>query len=82
MAVHGGLLARERGARAAAGMLVALRGVELHVGRIDDLPDALECEARALVIGDSGQQYAFRIIHAGVLLAEGRAAVMLQTDAG
>jgi predicted hotdog family 3-hydroxylacyl-ACP dehydratase len=82
MAVHGGLLARERGARAAAGMLVALRGVELHVGRIDDLPGALECEAQALVIGDSGQQYAFRITHAGVLLAEGRAAVMLQTDAG
>jgi predicted hotdog family 3-hydroxylacyl-ACP dehydratase len=82
MAVHGGLLARERGARAAAGMLVALRGVELHVGRIDELPGTLECEAQALVVGDSGQQYAFRITHAGVLLAEGRAAVMLQTDAG
>ncbi len=77
MAVHGGLLARERGGVAAPGMLVALRGVALHASRIDDLPGALECEARALVQGDTGQQYAFRISHAGTLLAEGRAAVVL-----
>ena len=77
MAVHGGLLARERGAAAAPGMLVALRGVELRATRIDDLPGVLECEARALVQGDTGQQYAFRISHAGILLAEGRAAVVL-----
>jgi predicted hotdog family 3-hydroxylacyl-ACP dehydratase len=77
MAVHGGLLARAAGGRAAAGMLVALRGVVLHVDRIDDLPGALECEADVLVLGDTGQQYAFRISHGGALLAEGRAAVML-----
>ncbi|NUS37961.1 MAG: phosphotransferase [Lysobacter sp.] len=76
MAVHGGLLARKAGGRAAAGMLVALRGVELHAVRIDELPGALECEAQALVLGESGQQYAFRIRHDGMLLAEGRAAVM------
>ena len=81
MAVHGGLLARERGARAAAGFLVALRGVALHVARIDDLPGPLDCEAEALVVGDTGQQYGFRITHAGILVAEGRAAVMLQPDA-
>lgn len=78
MAVHGGLLAQQGGGLARPGMLVALRGVELHVVRIDDLPGAIECEAEALIVGDSGQQYAFRIHHAGVLLAEGRAAVMLQ----
>ena len=82
MAVHGGLLAREYGGRAAAGMLVALRGVVLHVVRIDDLPGALECEAQALVVADTGQQYAFRITHAGTLLAEGRAAVMLGGERG
>ena len=79
MAVHGGLLAQQGGGRARPGMLVALRGVELHVVRIDDLPGALECEAEALVAGDSGQQYAFRITHDGMLLATGRAAVMLQS---
>ena len=80
MAVHGGLRARENGTAARAGFLVALRGVQLHVARIDTLRDALECEAEVLVEGEGSQQYAFRIHHAGVLLAEGRAAVMLQDD--
>ena len=78
MAVHGGLRARESGAAAPPGVLVALRGVQLHAGRIDDLHGDLECEAQVLVEGGSSQQYGFRISHAGVLLAEGRAAVMLQ----
>jgi predicted hotdog family 3-hydroxylacyl-ACP dehydratase len=78
MAVHGGLLARESGGIAKPGLLVALRGVELHVARIDDLPAALECRAEMLSNGDAGWQYAFRIEHGGMLLAEGRAAVMLQ----
>ncbi|GAA3926461.1 phosphotransferase [Luteimonas lutimaris] len=77
MAVHGGLRAREAGGAAQPGLLVALRGVQLHVARIDDLPDALECEAEVLVEAEASQQYAFRIRHAGALLAEGRAAVML-----
>ena len=77
MAVHGGLRAQARGGGARPGMLVALRGVELHAARIDDLPGALECEAELLADGDDSQQYAFRIRHAGALLAEGRAAVML-----
>ena len=76
MAVHGGLRARAAGARAAPGLLVALRGVAVHRARIDDLPGALDGEAELLVDGDHGWQYAFRIAHAGVLLAEGRAAVM------
>jgi predicted hotdog family 3-hydroxylacyl-ACP dehydratase len=78
MAVHGGLRARDGGGSAKPGLLVALRGVRLHCARIDDLPGALECEADVLVEGDASQQYAFRIHHAGNLLAEGRAAVMLQ----
>jgi predicted hotdog family 3-hydroxylacyl-ACP dehydratase len=76
MAVHGGLRARAGGGRAAPGVLVALRGVALHCARIDDLPGALEGHAELLVDGEGGWQYAFRIVHAGNLLAEGRAAVM------
>jgi predicted hotdog family 3-hydroxylacyl-ACP dehydratase len=76
MAVHGGLRAQARGGRAEPGLLVALRGVELHCARIDTLPGALECQARLLIDSDNGWQYAFRIEHAGSLLAEGRAAVM------
>lgn len=77
MAVHGGVIARAHGGRARPGLLVALRGVGLHVARIDDLPGALECEAEVLVAGDDGWQYRFAIRHDGALLAEGRAAVVL-----
>jgi hypothetical protein len=59
-------------------VLVALRGVTLHASRIDDLPGELECEAQVLVESDHSQQYEFRITHAGAVLAEGRAAVILQ----
>ncbi|WP_242112115.1 phosphotransferase [Luteimonas aquatica] len=85
MAVHGGLRAD---APARQGLLVALREVRLHVARADDLPGALEGEADVLADAGHSQQYAFRIVHAGALLAEGRAAVMFRdglaapTDAG
>ena len=78
MAVHGGLRAQAGGGTAKPGLLVALRGVELRVARIDDLPGTIDCVAEVLVDSDVGWQYAFRITHAGDLLAEGRAAVMPQ----
>jgi predicted hotdog family 3-hydroxylacyl-ACP dehydratase len=78
MAVHGGLRADAAGGVARPGLLVALRGVELHTERIDDLPGALECEAELLIDADAGWQYGFRILHEGALLAAGRAAVMPQ----
>lgn len=77
MAVHGGLRAQAGDGVAAPGVLVALRAVQLHVARIDDLLNALECEAEVLVEAEGSQQYAFRITHAGQLIATGRAAVML-----
>ena len=76
MAVHGGLLARE-GATPRAGFLVALRGVQIQRVRIDDLPGELHGLAELLMQSDTSQQYAFRIECDGMLLAEGRAAVML-----
>ena len=78
MAVHGDLLAQATHARVREGFLVALRGVNLHVVRIDDLPGELTGHAELLMQGDDSQQYRFRIEHAGQLIAEGRAAVMLQ----
>ena len=80
MAVHGGLRAGDAGGRARPGVLVALRGVTLQVERIDDLDGDLECEAHPLAETVGSQQYAFRITHDGELIAEGRAAVMLQGD--
>ena len=82
MAVHGGLRARAAGGAARPGLLVALRGVVLHVSRVDDLPGPLEGTAEALAESAGSQQYAFRIVHAGQLLAEGRAAVVLGPPEG
>ena len=78
MAVHGGLLARESGQVAAPGMLVALRQVQLYCGRVDTLADDLITQAECLQAGRSSWQYSFRVEHRGVLLASGRAAVMLR----
>ncbi|WP_066098282.1 phosphotransferase [Xanthomonas massiliensis] len=77
MAVHGGLLGRGRGEAPRPGRLVALRDVRLHVARIDRLAGPLRGEAEVLMQGEDSQQYAFRILHEGSVLAEGRAAVML-----
>jgi len=76
MAVHGGLLAQRAGARAAPGMLVSLRAVRLALARIDELPQHLDVHARKLLDGAGSWQYAFRIEHAGVVIGEGRAAVV------
>lgn len=78
MAVHGGLIARATGARAAPGFLVSLRDVVLECARIDDLEGHLITEAERLLESESSWQYAFRIYHHDRLLASGRAAVMLR----
>ena len=77
MAVHGGLRA---GAHTAVdGMLVAMRSVTFERDWIHDLPSSLRVEAECLQHDASSLQYSFRVTHLGELLAEGRAAVMLQT---
>ena len=80
MAVHGGLLAREHGEIAKPGLLVSLRAVQMHVARIDELPDALIVEADKLLDSGSSWQYQFRVRQRDALLAEGRAAVMMRID--
>jgi predicted hotdog family 3-hydroxylacyl-ACP dehydratase len=79
MAVHGALKAAPE--RAPPGMLVALRSVTFSRDYIDDLTDALKVEAVCLQAGDSSQQYSFKITHAGEVIAEGRAAVLLKLPA-
>ena len=78
MAVHGGLLARASNAPVRPGFLVALRGLELALARIDELPGELICSAGLLAAGEGSQQYGFRIEHQGQVIAKGRAAVMLR----
>ena len=76
MAVHGGLIAQREGKVAAPGLLVSLRGVRLHVARVDDLRGVLDVYATKLLDSGSSWQYEFRVEHQGRRLAEGRAAVI------
>jgi predicted hotdog family 3-hydroxylacyl-ACP dehydratase len=81
MAVHGALLARARGIETARrGMLVSLRDVTLAVEYVDQLDGHLDVHAQCLFADGSGAQYAFRVEHAGRLLASGRAAVIHPPD--
>jgi predicted hotdog family 3-hydroxylacyl-ACP dehydratase len=78
MAVHGALKAQATGGRAPPGMLVSLRAVSLDCDYVEALPGELLIEARCLQAGDSSQQYAFCVTHAGSTLVSGRAAVVLR----
>lgn len=79
MALHGALIGQEAGTPASPGFLASARGVQLHVLRLDDLPGDLHIEA-SRQSGDARQiLYAFKLTHAGQPIAEGRAAVVLNT---
>lgn len=80
MALHGALIGAAAGTPATPGFLASARGVRLHVLRLDDLPaDALRVEATRQ-LGDARQiLYAFEISQSGRTLADGRAAVVLNT---
>ena len=83
MALHGALVGQAAGAPATPGYLASARGVTLHVLRLDDLPiaaiDELRIEATRQA-GDANQiLYAFSVSHAGRPVADGRAAVVLNT---
>jgi predicted hotdog family 3-hydroxylacyl-ACP dehydratase len=84
MALHGALVGLAAGTQATPGYLASARGVELNVLRLDDLPftsvaDELRIEAIRQA-GDAQQiLYTFNVSHAGRTLAQGRAAVVLNT---
>jgi len=71
-AAHGALLdSRPSG----EGMLVAVRGVELHVARLDDLAGPLEVAVEAMGGSDAGVMYLFEVSSQGRALASGRLTV-------
>lgn len=76
MAVHGALVAHAAGRKLAPGLLVSLRDVELAVTSIESLPGELRIQVERLAGGVGGFQYRFRVTHAGVELARGRATVI------
>ena len=84
MALHGALIGQNAGTPATPGFLASARGAQFHVLRLDDLAvppgaDELRIEATRQA-GDASQiLYTYTVHHADRLLAEGRAAVVLNT---
>jgi len=81
MALHGALIGQAVGSPATPGFLASARGVTLHVLRLDELADDAELHIEATRQAGDAQQilYAFDVRHAGRPIAEGRAAVVLNT---
>ena len=83
MAVHGALLDGDRPVPAGPprmGMLTSVRGVEMHVTRLDDIDAELSIEARRVAGDRSAIAYEFSL-HAGErALLSGRATVILDVD--
>ena len=71
-AAHGALLDAHPSAE---GMLVAVRGVEFHAPRLDDLAENLDVAVEALGGSEAGVIYRFEVSAAGRPLAAGRLTV-------
>ncbi|WP_353398373.1 3-hydroxylacyl-ACP dehydratase [Hydrogenophaga sp. 5NK40-0174] len=82
MAVHGGLLAEEAGADGPPrqGYLTSVRGVQFAVGRLDDLPGAIDVKVQRLSGDELNILYRFSLWHDGRELLSGRASVMLDAS--
>lgn len=80
MAVHGALLA-DPTATPRQGYLTSVRGVTLHVDRLDDLDGPLEVHAERLSGDSTLILYQFSIEHGGRRLLDGRATVILDAAA-
>jgi predicted hotdog family 3-hydroxylacyl-ACP dehydratase len=80
MAIHGALL-MGNGGPACQGYLTSVRGVKLHVDRLDDLPGELLVFAERLSGDSNNILYHFSLSHAGRPLLDGRAAVILDAAA-
>ena len=81
MAVHGALLAPADSAAPRAGFLVSVRGVQVAVARLDDIPQDLAVQASRIMSNENNILYQFSVSAAGRLLLEGRAAVVINADA-
>ena len=80
MAIHGALLAGSD-EQPRQGYLTSVRGVTLHVARLDDRPGELMVRAERLSGDANNILYQFSVNHADRCLLEGRAAVVLDATA-
>ncbi|HYE37032.1 hydroxymyristoyl-ACP dehydratase [Methylocaldum sp.] len=77
VAIHGGLLARERGSLVKPGYLAAIRDLELAVDYLDSVESALVIRAEMLIGNETSLLYAFAVESNGSTLLAGRVSVFL-----
>ena len=75
MAVHGGLIAREKGHRLGNGYLAALRDVKINDQDVSLLPGELRIEAARLMAEGGNLIYQFRVTLGELCIVQGRATV-------
>jgi len=79
MAVHGALVA-EHSAAPRAGYLAGVRGVTLHVERLDDVAGPLSVTAQRMTGDDNTVLYSFTVTAGPQPLVSGRALVVLDAS--
>jgi predicted hotdog family 3-hydroxylacyl-ACP dehydratase len=77
MAIHGTLLAGQSDKPPRGGRLAAVRSLELHVERLDDIEADLEIKAIQLMGDDNSMVYEFTVDAAARNLLKGKATVIL-----
>lgn len=76
LAIHGGLLAKTAGCKAAPAYLAALRDAHLHVTRLDDIPTPLKIAAQQLVGREGSAIYAIQVSTKNRLLASANVTII------
>jgi predicted hotdog family 3-hydroxylacyl-ACP dehydratase len=80
VAVHGGLLAFERGEAIKPGYLAAVRQVKLHQSRLDSITSPLTVEAIQMLCNGGNLVYSFSISADNQAVADGRVTVMMRPE--
>ena len=80
MAIHGALSAPEDSPRPKVGYLVSVRGVKMHVARLDDIAEDLLIKATCVMANENNMMYEFTVSTIDKVLLEGRAAVVLNAE--
>lgn len=80
MAIHGALSAPEDSPRPKVGYLVSVRGVKMHVARLDDIAEDLLIKATCMMANENNMLYEFTVSTIDQVLLEGRAAVVLNAE--
>lgn len=81
MAVHGALTAPKNQPKPKVGYLVSVRGVNMHVARLDDIEADLLIHATCIMANENNMLYEFTVSADDKVLLEGRAAVVLDAAA-